>query len=231
MVAREKASKSLKGFTLVELMVTLVIAFIITGAAYSAYVVQQKNYAVQEQVAEIQQNIRIGLEIMTREMRMSGYDPTFTDKYGIITAKEDQFSFTADLCEDGGIPAATAKAASCKRTETFTYELYDRSGDGTEDMLRRTSGGSAVIENIEHLEFRYILRDGSRIKSPTPLQLDQIVAVEVSILARASKEDHDYQDIKTYTTAGGLTLGPYDDKYRRRMLITTIQLRNMAYRS
>lgn len=219
-----------QGFTLVELMVTLVIAFIITGAAYAAYIVQQRNYTVQEQVAEVQQNIRNGLEIMSGEMRMAGYDPTFSGGYGIDEATATRFRFTADLCGDGGTPA-TAEASSCGIPEKYLYELYDSSGDGTVDSLRRTAGGSAVAENIEHLEFLYILKDGTRTQAPTALELKKIVTVEISILARTSKEDHQYIESQTYTTGAGNILGPFDDKYRRRMLISTLQLRNMAYRS
>jgi len=219
-----------QGFTLVELMVTLVIAFIITGAAYAAYIVQQKNYTVQEQVAEVQQNIRNGVEIMSREMRMAGYDPTFSGEYGIDEATAARFKFTADLCGDGGTPA-TAEASSCGIPEKYLYELYDSSGDGTVDSLRRTAGGSAVAENIEYLEFLYTLKDGTRTQIPTALELKKIVTVEISILARASEEDHKYQDTQTYTTAAGIIIDPADKKYRRRMLISTLQLRNMACRS
>jgi type IV pilus assembly protein PilW len=220
-----------QGFTLVELMVTLVIAFIITGAAYAAYIVQQKNYTVQEQVAEVQQNIRNGLEIMSGEMRMAGYDPTFSGEYGIDEATATRFRFTADLCGDGGTPA-TAEASSCGIPEKYLYELYDSSGnDGVVDALRRTENGSAVAENIEYLEFLYTLKDGTRTQTPTALELKKIVTVEISILARASEEDHKYQDTQTYTTAAGIIIDPADKKYRRRMLISTLQLRNMAYRS
>ena len=224
---------SQNGFTLVELMVTLVIAFIITGAAYAAYVVQQKNYTTQEQVAEIQQNLRIGLEIMAREMRMAGYDPTFSGEYGIVEATAGRIKFTTDLCEDGLAPATTAKSSSCNITETYQYKLYDSSGDGVDDSLQRTVGGSAIAENIEHLEFYYTLKNGTMTQTPGPLDLKKIVTVEISILARSAKEDHRYQDSKTYTTAAGkiININSGDRKYRRRMLMTTLQLRNRAYRS
>ena len=225
-----KTFNSQQGFTLVELMVTLVIAFIVTGAAYAAYVVQQKNYTTQEQVAEIQQNLRIGVEIMTREMRMAGYDPTFSGKYGIVEATADRLKFTTDLCEDGLAPATNA--ALCGITETYQYQLYDSSGDGVDDSLQRTVGGSAVAENIEHLEFLYTLKNGTKTQAPGSLQLKKIVTVEISILARSAEEDHRYQDSKTYTTAAEkiIPINAADRKYRRRMLITTLQLRNVAYK-
>lgn len=219
-----------RGFTLVELMVTLVIAFVITGAAYSAYVVQQKNYSIQEEVAVVQQNIRAGLDIMTREMRMAGYDPTFSGKYKITAANAGSFQFTTDLCDDGGNPG-TCVIGGETITESYQYELYDSSGDGTIDALRRTPGGSPIADNIEALEFRYTLRDGTQTLAPTNAELKQIVQVEISLLARSDREDYQHVDARTYKTASGVTLGPYNDNYHRRMVTTTLQLRNLGYGS
>lgn len=218
------------GFTLVELMVALVIALVITGAAYSAHKVQQKNYTIQEEVAVVQQNLRAGLDIMTREMRMAGYDPTFSGKYRITAANAGSFQFTTDLCDNGGNPG-TCVIGGESITETYQYELYDSSGDGTNDALRRTPGGSAIADNIEGLEFRYTLRDGTQTLTPTNAELKQLIRVEISLLARSSREDYQYVDTKTYETASGAVLGPFNDNYHRRMVTTTLQLRNLGYGS
>jgi prepilin-type N-terminal cleavage/methylation domain-containing protein len=65
-----------KGFTLVEFLVAIGISAIVLAAIYSVYYAQQKSYVVQEQVAEMQQNLRAAMYIMAREIRMAGYDPT-----------------------------------------------------------------------------------------------------------------------------------------------------------
>lgn len=213
-------------------MVTLLISFVITGAAYSAYVVQQKNYIIQEEVAVVQQNIRAGLDIMAREIRMAGYDPSFSGNYRITAASAGSFSFTADLCDDGG-PPDTCVIGGENVTETYQYEIY-KPANAPADYpfsLRRTPAGSAVAENIEHLEFRYTLRDGSRTLAPDNAQLRQIVQVDVSLLARSARKDHQYLDSKTYETPSGTVLPPFNDNYHRRMMITTLQLRNLGYGS
>ena len=62
-----------KGFTLIELLVAMVLSFIIIGAVYGTFTSQQKSYTVQDQVAEAQQNARMAMNILMRDIRMAGY--------------------------------------------------------------------------------------------------------------------------------------------------------------
>ncbi len=62
-----------KGFTLIELLVAMVLSFIIIGAVYGTFTSQQKTYTVQDQVAEAQQNARMAMNILMRDIRMAGY--------------------------------------------------------------------------------------------------------------------------------------------------------------
>jgi type IV pilus assembly protein PilW len=217
-----------QGFTLVELMVALTLTFVVSAAAYSAYKVQRQNAAIQEDITVLQQNIRAGLDLMALELRMAGYDPTSSGKYGIVAADAGSLRFTADLCEDGGNPG-TCVVNGESVTETYLYELYDSTGDGVNDALRRTPGGSAIADNIEHLEFYYTLRDGTETLAPTNSELGRIVSVRVSILARSSRPDHKYTDSNTYRTASETVINPAERNYHRRMLTTTLQLRNLGY--
>ena len=62
-----------KGVTLIELLVVLVITAIMVGGAYKVFIAQTKAYTVQDQVAEVQQDVRGAMEIMARDIRMAGY--------------------------------------------------------------------------------------------------------------------------------------------------------------
>ena len=62
-----------KGFTLIELLVAMVLSFIIIGAVYGTFTSQQKTYTIQDQVAEAQQNARMAMNILMRDIRMAGY--------------------------------------------------------------------------------------------------------------------------------------------------------------
>ena len=63
-----------KGITLIELMVALVISGIVIGAVYRLFIAQTRAYGLQDQVVEIQQNVRSAMEVLLRDLRMAGCD-------------------------------------------------------------------------------------------------------------------------------------------------------------
>jgi len=62
-----------KGVTLIELLVGLVISGVIIAGIYRMFIGQTRAYTVQEQVVEVQQNIRGAMELILRDVRMAGY--------------------------------------------------------------------------------------------------------------------------------------------------------------
>ena len=214
-----------QGFTLVELLIAMVVAGIITMATYSVYVVQLRHYTAQNQVTAMQQNLRAALNLMTRDIRMAGYDGESSSAGTIVAAKPDLFYFTFDLDEDGQVNDSG---------EHIAYDLYDSDGIST---LGRTSddatisisdasgswlatGHQPLAENIEELEFHY-LDDNDNVTTDE----SEVSTVVISILARADYEDPRFNNTMTYTTAGGNDW-VCDDHYRRRFQTMTVELRN-----
>ena len=81
--------KKENGLTLIELLVALVLSGILTAALYRAFISQQKTYTVQDQVADMQQNVRIALAQMAREIRMAGYGGEVLPIFGDINGFTD----------------------------------------------------------------------------------------------------------------------------------------------
>jgi len=235
-MSRQPAIRKQSGFTLVELMVTLVVAFLVIAAVYASFKVQQQNEKAQQQVTQIQQNLRAAMDMMSREFPMAGYDPLQSGEYEIIAADQNTFSFAADINEDGEEPDLSL----CD--ERYDFELDPL----TDPTIVVDCGGDPIAENIDQIEFRYLLDDGTYTLAPAAGDLGKIVAVRVSILARAGQPDFKYTDNNTYSTGftdmdgtviAGTTWDPADDvlfsydnkmNYRRRMLAKTIYLRNMG---
>ncbi|NCC53003.1 MAG: prepilin-type N-terminal cleavage/methylation domain-containing protein [Spartobacteria bacterium] len=61
------------GFTLVEVMVASAIALVVVSALMTTLVQFQQHMESQRFIAEVQQNMRVGLTYMTRDISMAGY--------------------------------------------------------------------------------------------------------------------------------------------------------------
>lgn len=65
--------KNKNGVTLIELLIALVISALLIAALYRTFIGQQKTYVVQEQVVDTQQNVRVAINKMMRDIRMAGF--------------------------------------------------------------------------------------------------------------------------------------------------------------
>lgn len=229
------------GFTLIELMIALALSGIVMIAIGTAFVSQQQVATAQEQVAEVQQNIRAGLYVMEREIRMAGYNPNHNAFAGITIATATEFRFTMVADQDGVDNNNDGTTDETGELATISYRLYDAYGDGDMDLGREVVTAAsliqAVVENIDAIEFFYTMADGTQTLAPA--QLGDIRAVQISILARAGFPDPKFVNTTTYIPASGNaawdingaaagTGNPANDNFRRRLLITTIQCRNMG---
>lgn len=227
-----------KGFTLVELMITLVVATVIIMAIYASYIIQQKSYYAQSDIIDMQQNIRAALEVMVRDIRMAGYDPTESGKAGFRIepssgspysgAEQTQITFSKDSFDDDndGNPGNGDVNDS---EETLNYRLYTSGGKqnvGREDL----NGGSisAVAENIELLRFRYQLDDGTWQNDVLPGQTSHIRTVQIIVIALANQPTPNFVS-GSFELPDGTTYTPATKtNHHRRMLVTSVNCRNMG---
>ncbi|MGR3319089.1 MAG: PilW family protein [Candidatus Anammoxibacter sp.] len=122
-----------KGFTIIEMVVSAAIGMLIIGIGLSLFYVQRKSFSIQEQLSEMQQNLRAAMDIMSREIRMAGYGTTATD---IFTASDpDTVTFYSDIDDNGSDDEIT-----------FSFD------QGDHQLTRNTQ---PVAENIDALSFTY----------------------------------------------------------------------------
>ncbi|TWJ32435.1 PilW family protein [Geobacter argillaceus] len=67
-----RSARRTSGFTLVELLAVMAIFGVVIGAVYSLYLTHQKTAYIQEDLVDLQQNLRIAMDSITRDMRMAG---------------------------------------------------------------------------------------------------------------------------------------------------------------
>jgi len=225
MVLPAEYNKGNKGFTLIELLIAMLIGSVIMGAVMVSFQSQHNTYLAQDQVVEMQQNARVAMDMLVRDIRSAGFDPNNLDA-GITVAGAQALTFT----REDDLPA--------NGLETISYSLYDAfefaappGNDGLLDDLAlqettaagTTAGRQVVAENISQLEFRYL--DGSGNVTAT---LGDIRSIQVSIMAEAAQPDTKTPPgVKTYTTPSGAVWNSTAG-FRSAFLTTTVQCRNLG---
>jgi prepilin-type N-terminal cleavage/methylation domain-containing protein len=224
-----------KGVTLIELLVVLVITAIVMAGMYRVFVSQTKSYAVQDQVMEVQQSVRGAMEIMLRDLRMTGFD-------------DDNPNSDVTIANPILTPVQTSDI-------TINYEYYDRSLVGTEaqryqshqvrywrnagdSTLRRTITRDAaatteiILENVTALTFTYgVDRDNDGIMDDqngngqidsndwrsaaqvVALGNPKVVAINVSLTGRSDQTNIDVSKVVSPRT-----------------LVSAVTLRNLSLR-
>jgi prepilin-type N-terminal cleavage/methylation domain-containing protein len=146
-----------RGVTLVELMIALVIAAITLAGVYRVFISQTRTYAVQDQVVEVQQSVRSAMEIMLRDLRMTGFDddnPTST--YSVPTAittigsntiavNYEYYNRTLNQYERHQVTYAVNGSSQLTRTLNVTAAVVPATNPSTEILL----------DNVNALNFTY----------------------------------------------------------------------------
>lgn len=173
-----KNKKKEQGVTLVELMVVLGVFGLIMTAMYNMFNFQQKSYSVQDNVAVMQQNVRVGLDYMVKEIRMAGYIPdgippnksspthdglpsspftTNGDSESIEEATASTITFQADI--DGDNITEAVRYTLNVGNNTLTREVWQWNDGGTN--WDASTGPEIVAEDIENIMFTYALLAGA----------------------------------------------------------------------
>ena len=196
------------GFTLIEMLITLAVGSLLMGGIYGILIQQRNVYAMHQQMLEMRQNVRMGLDVMANDIRMAGFDPTGNAGAGIVTAEAALIRFTLDRNGNGTIGDAAF--------EDVAYRA--RSGSlRIQSVREKASGFQAVVDTIQRLRFCYLLHSNDPQAPCVPEvpaeQLQNIRAVRLTLIARASRRDPQYAE------NGG---------YRTLERVAVVQLRNVA---
>ena len=180
------------GFTLIELMVALAMAAIVSAAIYSVYIGLMRSYTTQNVAADVQQNVRAGIGLMAEDIMMAGLDPERVGGFGIEVADPTRLRFTLDRNLNGSIDD---NETSPMQAELITFDFNNGS---LHQILNESVAGFEVDEiffdNVQTLNFTYEDEDGD---PPATLADIRMVVITLTIQAPAGREG---TVDRTYTT-------------------------------
>jgi type IV pilus assembly protein PilW len=227
-----------KGVSLIELLVALVIAAITLAGIYRVFVSQTKTYAIQDQVVEVQQSVRSAMDVILRDLRMTGFDD------------DNPTSVAAGITVP--TPIATPLAAN---SITVNYEYFDRtvgasgqyqrhtvvySVNGSSQLTRRLTktlpgGGTqgpfteVILPNVSALNFTYGIDAGgdgvmddqngdgvitaADYVAAASVGTATVIAIRVQLTARPERTDQDITKVVSPRT-----------------LVSAVTLRNLCLR-
>jgi type IV pilus assembly protein PilW len=186
-----------QGLTLLEVLLAMAIGGLLLGAIVGTFILQSKSYDVQEQMTEMVQTARAAMDMIGREVRMAGYDPTGAGFDG-ISYHSAQLQLLADLRGANATDPPDGDTNDPNENITYVYDSKNLQID------RNTGGGNQPFaENIEAFAFAYLGKDGH----PTATTAD-IQQIRVTITARTAKPDSGYSahgGYRTFTLASLIT--------------------------
>ena len=224
-----------RGFTLIEILISLAITSILSTAIYTIFSVQHRIFLTQRQIAAIQQSLRTSMYLLEDDIKLACFDPLNSAAPAILIADRQVFRFQADLNENGSLQSedtneSGGSTVTNDRNEQKTLRfVMDANGRGRLTRASWNAGGSPMADYIEALNFVYLDKDGN-VLSPLPLSEDNrklIRSVEVTLVARSEHPDSGHRDTGTYSNLRGyLLITGNGDRYHRRSLSKVILLRN-----
>ena len=206
--------KKSAGFTLLEVMIAMAIAGIVMTGIYQVYARQMRINNTQSQVVDMQQNARVGMYFMERDIRVAGLDPSGLADSGIDVASADNITISLDITggeadgvdndRNGTVDDAGEYFDGIPEQVTYTLSNDANPQDGVNDALQGVNNnpchlmrnGQRLASNVDALNFVYMGIDDAvagceenclLVNPTTAEELRNIRAVQITLIARAGE--------------------------------------------
>jgi type IV pilus assembly protein PilW len=185
-ISRSKTGKT-AGFTLIELLVSMVIGLVVLAGVATTFTMHTRQNTAEEQIAQMQQNVRGALDLMVREIQMAGYKPNGGTVTG-VTYSSSQLEIQADMDASGSINTASGSE------EDIIY-AYDSANLRITRKLGSSGTAQLLADNITAFTFSYLDANGSATTTSASIR-----KVTISMTARTAKPDPNYTSNGGYRT-------------------------------
>jgi type IV pilus assembly protein PilW len=164
-----------QGFTVVEFLIACALLSVLMAAMVKFFTMINYTYTTQNAAANLQQVVRTGIDIMTQNIRMAGFNPFKLPGVGIqADSSDDSIHFSYDENEDGIIDDENDAEDDNEIVRYFheDNQLKRQIGDGNR---------MGLIDNVSDLTFTYL--DGN---DQVTADTNAIKTVEISMTVTES---------------------------------------------
>jgi prepilin-type N-terminal cleavage/methylation domain-containing protein len=204
-----------RGLTLIELLIVFLVGGIIVAGIYRVFVAQSRAYFVQDQVVEVQQNVRGATEVLMKDLRMAGYDNnSINSKIKIaVPVVVGDHSITVNYEYDN-----TTRYTVTYRRDAASSRLMRQLTVTKDDGTSPPSAEEPLLENVDTFDLAYGVDQDDNGKmddlngngkvddgdwlTATNVGTMKVIAVRLTLTARP---DQTNQDIKKWVSPRTLT--------------------------
>jgi type IV pilus assembly protein PilW len=211
------------GISLIEIMISLLIGAFLLGGVLQIFIGSKQTYRMQENLTRLQENGRLALELIGRDIRMTGYwgcmTPVTGDVYGEIIGGNSvinlKSAFETTPIGTCGEPVDINAVYYTDNTSTINYSINNF-------VLRKNTND--LIEGVDKLLIFYgvdipdpvsLINNGANFYVPANDVVDwkQVVSIRVSLLVRSLEDNISTQPLAYIFN--GVKTTPNDRRLRR----------------
>ncbi len=186
-----------KGFSLIEMLIAIFITGIVAVSLYSVYNIFFRQSSTQDMVLEAQQNARVSINLMERELINAGYASATPDIITAANPSEIEFIYT-DPATDNNISPTAGKRLKVKYALQTTggIQYLTRKADNLTDAT--TGNTEKVVPYVDSLDFGYFKREGETATTTTQNDRNDIKFITVTLQTRTKSNAPGTSSPKTF---------------------------------
>jgi len=240
-----------RGFTLVELMVSLTIGLFLTIVIAQLFVGSRQSYATTDDLSRLQENMRYSQQLLVRTIHMAGYKSApnqvttsifsganvlIQGAAGAGTVPDSvtvryQGSGNGTGTPDGSVLDCLGNRVDAGAIATNTFTIAPGANGATALFCNNGANNWEIVPDVENMKVLYgedtdaDLTVDRYVTFNNVTNVNNVINVRVALLFRTANLTNVITDTKTYNL-NGTVVGPFNDLRMRRILTSTINLRN-----
>jgi type IV pilus assembly protein PilW len=242
-----------RGFTLVELLVSLTIGLLLTIVIAQLFLGSRQSYATTDDLSRLQENMRYSQQLLMRTIHMAGFksapnqvtNAIFSGANVVIQGTEGggtvpdsitvrfQGSGNGTGTPDGSVTDCLGNRVDAGVIVTNTFTIAPGANGANALFCNNGANNWEIVPDVENMKVLYgedtdgDLTIDRYVTFGNVTNVNNVINVRVALLFRTANLTNVVQDTKTYNLNGTI-VGPFNDLRMRRILTSTINLRNRA---